>query len=98
MTYYRPAGLPDPAWEIQRDARNLISNTLDKIDRDRQACGLPTLLDADLTIEQRTNGIKAVLSGPQDADTVAAAGAQLTALLAWMIRAEHSRPELGTAA
>lgn len=95
---YRPSGLPAPAWEIQRDARNLISDTLDKTNRDRQGCGLPALLDADMTVEQRTNGIKAVLSGPQDVDTVAAAGAQLTALLAWMIRAEHVRPELGDAA
>lgn len=95
---FYPRGIQLPDWQFEGDAFDLIHRTLEKTNIDRAGHGLPALMDADMTVEQRVNAVGFVLGGPQTPETVAAAGAQVVALLAWMLRAENARPELGDAA
>lgn len=97
MTVFRPRGLSDPAWQVEASALDLIYQTLENTNIDRARHGLPVLMDADMTVAQRVNAVGFVLGGPQTPESVAAAGAQVVSLLAWMLRAENMRPELGDA-
>lgn len=84
---FRP-DVPTPAWEWHQAAYNLVRERHDKIDRDRESYGQPLLIDADMTSQQRANGIKFVLSGPQNAESIASAAVQCVAFLAALLRAE----------
>ena len=91
-----PSAAPERGF--REDAFKLIRERAAKIDRDRGDRGMPALVDADMTREQRANAIRFILSGPQDVESVASAAVQCIAFLETLMRAEDASPELGSAA
>lgn len=85
-------------WDPRTTALDMVRARLVKIEADRVSVGLPRLVDADMTVHQRANGVKALLTGPLDAEVVAGAAAQCVALLVWLLRVEDASPYTGDAA
>lgn len=89
---------PPADWEWVETAYRLIRQTSEKIDADRTSRGLPKLAEEPMTFEQRASALRFILSGPQDAASVSAAGAQVVAFLVAVLRAEDGNPFTGDAA
>lgn len=86
-------------WDPRGTAFEMVRRTIAKTDDDRERVGLPRLVDADMTVEQRVNAIRFVLGGEDvTPETVAAAAAQCVALLMRMLKEEDASPFTGGAA
>jgi hypothetical protein len=95
---YIPRSLPPAPWEWEQIADRVIRTTAEKTDSDRKKRGLLSLAEEPMTWEQRASAIRFMLSGPQDASSVAAAGAQCRAFLVALMRSEDGNPFTGDTA
>jgi hypothetical protein len=91
----RPANLRPADWEWEQMADRVIRQTAEKVDLDRKRRGLLPLSEEPMTWEQRSSALRFILSGPQDASSVAAAGAQCRAFLVALLRSEDGNPFTG---